>query len=190
MAKNSTPVNTPDTDPRPPRVGKGVPTPTRKEREAARQRPLVPTDRKLAAKEARAKMSVARERARLGMAAGEERYLPERDKGAQRKFTRDYIDARFSVGEFMIPVMFVVIILTFLPSRDIQSLGILALWAFFFLAVADCIFLSFKLKSLIRKKFVVSDPQRGTSWYAAMRALQLRMMRLPKPQVKRGQYPR
>ncbi|MCU1443346.1 MAG: Membrane protein, partial [Cryobacterium sp.] len=26
-------------------------------------------------------------------------------------------------------------------------------------------------------------------WYAAMRALQLRVMRLPKPQVKRGQFP-
>lgn len=190
MAKKSAPIDVPDsTEPEQPRVGKGVPTPTRKEREAARQRPLVPNDRKEAARNARAQMNTARDRARMGMAAGEERYLTERDKGAQRRFTRDYVDARFNVGEFMIPVMFVVIILTFLPSRDIQSLGILALWAFFFIAVADCIFLSFRVKNMIKKKFVVSEPQRGTSWYASMRALQLRVMRLPKPQVKRGQFP-
>ena len=29
----------------------------------------------------------------------------------------------------------------------------------------------------------------GLRWYAAMRALQLRPLRLPKPQVKRGQFP-
>jgi hypothetical protein len=31
--------------------------------------------------------------------------------------------------------------------------------------------------------------QKGNRWYAAMRALQLRLMRLPKPQVKRGNFP-
>ena len=31
--------------------------------------------------------------------------------------------------------------------------------------------------------------ERGLGWYAAMRSLQMRFMRLPKPQVKRGEYP-
>lgn len=188
MAKNSTPLDAPGAhEPAQPTVGKGAPTPTRKEQEATRQRPLVSNDRKEAAREARAKMNAVRDRARIGMAAGEERYLPERDKGAQRRFVRDYVDARFNVGEFMIPIMFVVIILTFLPQAEL--VGILALWVFFFVAVADCIFLSFRVKSMIKKKFQVTDPQKGTSWYAAMRALQLRVMRLPKPQVRRGQHP-
>jgi hypothetical protein len=39
-------------------------------------------------------------------------------------------------------------------------------------------------------KFGASKVERGLRWYAAMRALQLRMIRLPKPQVKRGQYPK
>ena len=32
-------------------------------------------------------------------------------------------------------------------------------------------------------------PEKGLRFYAAMRALQMKPMRLPKPQVKRGQFP-
>lgn len=190
MAKKTTPTDLPEpAETEHPRVGKGAPTPTRREREAALQRPLVPGDRKQANKDARAKMSLAREKARVGMAAGEERFLPERDKGAQRRFTRDWVDARFNVGEFMIPIMFIVIILTFLPDLTVQSVGILVLWAFFAAAVLDCIWLSMRLKAKIKERFNVDAAQKGTAWYASMRALQLRVMRLPKPQVKRGQFP-
>ena len=59
------------------KAGKGAPTPSRAQQEAARKRPLVPDDRKEAAKQARAKAAEARERARVGMAAGDERYLPD-----------------------------------------------------------------------------------------------------------------
>ena len=169
-------------------AGKGAPTPTRKQQEAANKRPLVPGDRKLAAKQARAKSAEARERARLGMAAGDDKYLPLRERGPQKKFVRDYVDARFNVGEFMIPVMFLVIILTFFPDPAVQTYGILALWAFFLVAVIDCVILGFILKRKVEAKFGADKAER-VRWYAAMRALQLRAMRLPKPQVKRGQYP-
>jgi len=169
-------------------TGKGQPTPSRRVQEAANKRPLVPDDRKLAAKQARAKSSEARERARLGMAAGEDKYLPLRERGPQKRFARDYIDARFNVGEFMIPVMFLVILLTFFPDPSVQTYGILALWAFFLVAIVDCIVLGFILTKKIEAKFGADRAER-VRWYAAMRALQLRVMRLPKPQVKRGQYP-
>lgn len=168
-------------------AGKGRPTPSRKEREAARKRPLVPNDRKEAAKAARAKMNEARERARIGMANGEERYLPTRDKGPQKKFVRDYVDARWGVGEFMIPVMFAVIIVSFVPGLDVYA--ILALWAFFLVAVLDATILGFLVKRRLAEKFGASKVERGVRWYAAMRSLQLRVLRLPKPQVKRGEFP-
>ena len=169
-------------------LGKGAPTPTRRQQEAARKRPLVPDDRKLAAREARQKSAQARERARIGMAAGEEKYLPLRERGPQKRFVRDYVDARFNVGEFMIPIMFVVIILTFIPDPLVQTYGILGLWAFFIVAVVDCVILGFTLNRKLARKFGAGNVQR-VRWYAAMRALQLRIMRLPKPTVKRGQYP-
>ncbi|WP_026851204.1 DUF3043 domain-containing protein [Glaciibacter superstes] len=169
-------------------AGKGQATPTRKEQEALRKRPLVPDDRKLAARQARAKTQEARDRARVGMAAGEDKFLPARERGPQKRYVRDYVDARFNVGEFMIPVMFLVIILTFFPDRNVQTYGILALWAFFIVAVVDCVILGFLITRKIENKFGKSKAER-VRWYAAMRALQLRVMRLPKPQVKRGQHP-
>lgn len=169
-------------------AGKGRPTPTRKEREAARKRPLVPNDRKQAAKEHREKMNAARERARIGMANGEEKYLPQRDRGPQKKWVRDYVDARISIGEFLIPVMFVVIILTFIPSVEAQTISILALWAFFLVAVLDSTLLGFIVRRKLAQKFG-ADKVEKVRWYAAMRSLQLRILRLPKPQVKRGQFP-
>ncbi|MBM7504728.1 DUF3043 domain-containing protein [Agromyces aurantiacus] len=170
------------------KAGKGAPTPSRAAQEAARKRPLVPDDRKEAARQARARASEQRERARLGLAAGEEKYLPVRDRGPQKKYVRDYVDARFSIGEVLIPVMFAVIVLTFIPSYEVQTIGIFGLWAFFLVSVVDVIILGTVLKRKLAAKFGADRVER-IRWYAAMRALQLRPLRLPKPQVKRGQYP-
>jgi hypothetical protein len=171
------------------RQGKNAPTPSRRQQEAARKRPLVPNDRKEAARQARQKTQEAREKARVGMANGDERYLTQRDRGPQRRYVRDYVDARFSIGEFLIPVMLVVIVLSFLPWAFLQVWALFALWGFFLIAVIDCIILGFLVTRRIGDKFGKSKVERGLRWYAAMRALQLRVMRLPKPQVKRGQYP-
>ncbi len=168
--------------------GKGRPTPTRKEREAARKRPLVPNDRKQAARESREKMNAARERARIGMANGEERYLPARDRGPQKRWVRDYVDARWSVGEFLIPVMLLVIVATFIPSTEAQFFSIIALWSYFLVAVLDATVLGWVVRRKLAERFG-ADRVEKVRWYAAMRALQLRVLRLPKPQVKRGQFP-
>lgn len=169
-------------------TGKGRPTPTRKEREAANLRPLVSNDRKEARRTARAQLQAERERARVGMANGEEKYLPIRDRGPQKRFVRDYVDARINVGEMLIPVMFAVIILTFFPQPEVQVIGLMALWGFFLVATIDAILLGLRLRKKIDEKFGQSRAER-IRWYAAMRSLQLRVMRLPKPQVKRGEFP-
>lgn len=168
--------------------GKGRATPTRKEKEEARKQPLVSGDRVAARRKARTQQQAQRERARIGMAAGEEKYLPVRDRGPQKRYVRDYVDARFSIGELLIPLMFLVIILTFFPQPEVQLVGIAALWVFFALAVIDTVVLGFQVTRKLAAKFG-ADRVEKVRWYAAMRALQLRLMRLPKPQVKRGQFP-
>ena len=40
-----------------------------------------------------------------GMKAGDEHYLLARDKGPVRRFIRDFVDARFSFIELMIPLL-------------------------------------------------------------------------------------
>jgi len=167
--------------------GKGRATPTRAEREAARRRPLVPKDRRLAARQARDQQSQARERARAGIAAGEERYLPIRDKGPQKRYVRDFVDARWSVGEILMPLLFLVILTYFFESIAVYAL--LAVWLVIALVVVDCLVLGVQVRRRLAAKFGASKVERGVRWYAAMRAIQLRPLRLPKPQVKRGQYP-
>lgn len=168
--------------------GKGRPTPTRKEREALNKRPLVPGDRKEAQKAAKARLAESREKARIGLAAGDERYLPVRDRGPQKRFVRDVVDSRFNIGEFLIPVMFVVIVLTLFPPV-VQVYAMLLLWVFFAIAVLDAVWLGFSVKKKLGAKFGETSVERGVRWYAAMRAFQMRVLRLPKPQVKRGQRP-
>ncbi len=53
----------------------------------------------------------------------------------------------------------------------------------------DMVFLGIRVNRRIAEKFGKDKRERGLAWYAAMRSLQMRFMRLPKPQVKRGQYP-
>lgn len=169
-------------------TGKGHPTPSRREKQAARKRPLVSNDRRAARKADRAATQAQRERARIGMANGEEKFLPARDRGPQKRFVRDYVDARFSVGELLIPLMLVVIVLTFFPQPEVQTIGLVALWAFFIVAIADVLILGFILTRKLKEKFGAGAVEK-VRFYAAMRALQLRAMRLPKPQVRRGQFP-
>ncbi len=135
----SNPTNTPAPEAAPTtstRDGRRRPARAHRRRAVPSRRPPAsgrscPNDRKEAAKQARAKQAEARDRARVGMAAGDDRYLPTRDRGPQKKYVRDYVDARFSIGEVLIPVMFLVILLTLIPDAQVQTIGILALWAFF-----------------------------------------------------------
>lgn len=165
--------------------GKGHATPSRAEREAARRQPLVPADRKAAAKDAKAKNAEARERARVGMASGDERYLTARDKGPQRRFVRDYVDARWTVAEFLMPILVVVLISTVV--KTVEYYGIIVMWGFIVIALIDASVMMYTMRRRMRAKF--STIERGLTMYAVMRAMQFRMIRLPKPQVKRGQFP-
>jgi hypothetical protein len=170
-----------------PGVGKGRPTPSRAEQEAARKRPLVANTKEAKAR-ARADLAQQREKARVGMAAGEERYLPARDKGPQRRFVRDWVDAGVHVGEGLLPFAAIVIIATFLPVPEVQMWAFVALWAYLLFAVADMVITSMRVKRAARRKFG-DRLERGLGWYGSMRTMQMRFMRLPKAQVRRGQYP-
>jgi len=186
--------STNDDAPETPAVGKGRPTPTRAEREAARRRPLV-ANTKEARAAARAELNERRNRAQAGLAAGEEKYLPARDKGPQRRWVRDYVDAGWHPAEFVMGVMVLVIIASLLPPNlGIGGFGI-AYWAYLvmmgylILAIGGMVLLSVRVKRKAAQKFGKERLERGLGWYAAMRSLQMRFMRLPKPQVKRGDYP-
>lgn len=188
MAKSSSASTSEEQQPEEEVLGKGRPTPSRKEAQAARSQPIVGNRDKEARKQQRQKMSEARERARVGMMQGDERYLTARDKGPQRRYVRDYVDARISVGEFLIPAMVIVLIMTFLPSQW-QVYSLMAIWGYLALSILDAVLLGFTMKRKLAAKFGESNVQGGFRWYAAMRAMQFRLLRMPKPQIKRFQFP-
>lgn len=169
--------------------GKGRPTPSRKESQSLRAQPLVGSANSPATKASKQQVNDARERARQGYAAGEDKYLPARDKGPQRRFVRDYVDARTSFGEWMLPLMLLIVILTFVPDPNIQLVSTLTIWAYVVVLAIDSVVLTFRMMKRITAKFGAGKVESGLRWYAIMRTLQLRQLRLPKPQVRRGQYP-
>ncbi|MEO5534776.1 MAG: DUF3043 domain-containing protein [Pseudolysinimonas sp.] len=186
MARISKSEPTPEVEPDS-ASGKGHATPSRKEQEAARRRPLVPSDRRLAARQNRATAATERDRARVGMAAGDDKYLPLRDKGPQKRYIRDYVDARFSAGELMMPLLVVVLIGSFVPV--VGEYAFFAFYAFFIFIAADTIYLIVQVNKRLAAKFGKAKVERGVRWYAISRAIQMRFLRLPKPQVKRGAFP-
>lgn len=175
---------------RDPRAKTG-PTPTRKEREAARRRPLVASKDKEAKARYKEIERAEREKARVGLMNGDERYLTARDRGPQRRYVRDFVDARFSIGELFIPVALVMLIFgMFAGNTEFQLIVNVVVYGLLALVVLDSVILRFTLRGRLAAKFGGTDRiERGLTFYAIMRAIQMRPLRVPKPQVKRRQYP-
>lgn len=172
-------------------AGKGRPTPTRKQSQAANKRPLVPDDRRAAAKADREKKRAVRDLEYKAMQSGDEKNLPYRDRGPVRRYIRDYVDARWNVGEyFLFLAMAFLVITLFANQAPALALGaILALYIVVLVAIIDAFVMWRMLKKRLLAKFGEDQLIRGTTMYAVMRAFQIRRARLPKPQVKHGQFP-
>jgi hypothetical protein len=167
--------------------GKGHATPTRKEAEAAaKARAKVPRTRKEQAAANRSSKNESSARVRQGMRNGEERYLLPRDKGPVRRFIRDFIDARFSFIELIIPLLIITMIMGYSGNPRLASIGNALLFGSIVLVVMDMAFMRFRLRRQLAARFP-DAPLKGTTYYALTRAMQMKFMRLPKPKVKIGQ---
>lgn len=162
--------------------------PKQSEQVARNRRPLVPEDRKEAKRQMQDKMRVERQKARLGFERGEDKYLPPRDKGPVRRYVRDFVDARLSIGTAAMPVMIAVLALTFINDPQWRLVATAVLWGFVVIVVLDSVLMSWQLRRAIRAKFGEKDAK-GHGWYATMRSVQLPFMRMPKPQTKLFKYP-
>ena len=170
---------------------KNRPTPTRKEQEAKRRQPLVVTDRKAARDQDRLRRRESQLRMREAMQTGDDRYLPPRDKGPVKRFIRDYVDARRNVGEFLLPVMVLVLAMTFL-TRQFPALYLLIFlltYGVIAVGIIDAWLMWRGLKRRLVEKFGAGGIPKGSVMYAVMRAMQMRRTRQPRPQTTRGSYP-
>jgi hypothetical protein len=171
-------------------AGKGRPTPSRKEAEAARKQSLkLPKDPKAARKASRERDRDARAQQRAALMAGDERALPARDQGPVKRYVRDFVDSRFTIAEYFIFVALAVLVLGFVPNPVVQLAVSISWMALIALVAFDEIFLLVRLNMALRKRFPDKAERKGALWYAGLRTLQLRRFRLPPPRVRRGDTP-
>jgi len=178
---------TPEAPPNPPQVvkpgGKGRPTPKRRDVEKRRRQPITaPANRREAYKRLREKQAAERARIRAGMARGEEEHLLKRDRGPVRRLARDYVDARRTVGSYL---MYAIVLLSMLPIPIARLLVLFAPPVLLLVVFAEGIMLSRGIKKLAAERFPNED-RSGVGMYAAMRAMQIRRLRIPNPQVNIG----
>jgi len=166
---------------------KGRPTPTRKEAEAAaKARAKPPRTRRGQVAAQRGVKGESSQRVRQGMRNGEEKYLLPRDKGPVRRFIRDFVDSRFSFIELIIPLLVVTMVLGYSGNSTLASFGNAILFGSILLVIVDMMMLRFRLRRQLGARFP-DESVKGTTYYAVTRAMQMKFMRLPKPQVKIGQ---
>ena len=177
------------TQTRHPEAPKGRPTPKRSVAQSQRRSVANTTmSRKEAAKRQREERRAALERQRQALASGDERYLPARDKGPVRRFARDFVDSRFHIAEWFLPMAVVILVLSMVQVAQLQNIALLLWLVVIVMIVLDSVVTGLRLKKALAERFP-DENRRGAVAYALMRTLQMRRLRLPKPQVKRGERP-
>jgi cation transport ATPase len=145
---------------------KDAPTPTRKQAQAARMERLHPT-----------------------LTPKEQRKADRTERSPERQLARNFVDTRWTVAEFLMPVM----ILVMAGSMITLSMGLVAasnvillsIWVLFAAAVIQTWFLWRGFKRLLAERHPNASTQ-GLMMYLLNRSMMLRRFRQPSPVIKRG----
>lgn len=180
-----------------PNEKKGRPTPKMKQAQAAGIRPLVPVDRKASAKAAKARLREKENAEYEAMQKGDINHMPKAERLPWRIYIRDYVDARFNLGEWFFPVVFAILIASMLVTSLVQNqwvsiIMMLCMYGYLIAVIIDVWLMWRKLKAKLIAKYGESSVAKGSRSfsYAWNRAIQMRRWRLPKPRYpKRGHWP-
>jgi hypothetical protein len=157
---------------------KGRPTPSRKEAEDARRNRVTRT---LTKKEARAETTRQNrvERAKS---------MSARESVPEKALMRDYVDSRFSIGEFLLPALVIILALTFLSTAipRIALISTIAMYAFILLVLVDCFVMWRGFKKVLAQRLPKASPK-GLLMYGMNRSIQIRRFRMPAARIKRGE---
>ncbi len=157
---------------------KGRPTPSRKEAEQARRQRVTRT---MSKKEARRETSRYNriERARS---------VSAREAVPEKALMRDYVDSRFSIGEFLLPALVVILALTFLSTTipRIAVLSTVAMYAFILVVLFDGFLMWRGFKRVLAQRLPKAS-SKGLLMYGMNRTIQIRRFRMPAPRIKRGE---
>ncbi len=145
-----------------------------------------PANRKEAMKRSREKAREQRAEARAGMMAGKEEYLTARDKGPERRLVRDIVDSRRNAASYFLPGALIVVLGSSGTMPSYVQLAANVFWVLLALSVViDSFILTRRVRRLVGERFPKARV-RSLYWYAIMRSLNFRKLRMPAPQVKLG----
>lgn len=168
----------------PEQLGKGRPTPKRADARKTR-RTATPTNRKEAATLQREKSREARQLARKALLTGDEKHLPPRDAGPERRLARDMVDSHFTLGQVFFAVIFIAFAISLVQNVVVRNVANVAALLGLTAMVIDSARHGRRAKLAVATRFGASEV-RGISSYAFMRAFLPRRFRRPPPKVKRG----
>ncbi len=165
-------------DVRDPSGRKPGPTPSRKEAEAARRQRVTQTYSK---RESRAMASRSTRSDRM-------RAMAARDNTPEKALMRDYVDARFSIGEVLLPALVLILATSFLNTVFPQAAAIatFVMYTYVLLVIGDLFLMWRGFKKVLAAR-LPGTSTRGLLFYGANRAIQIRRFRIPAPRVKRGE---
>lgn len=166
-------------------AGKGRPTPKRSEAERRRRPYTAPKDRKEATRASRDRQRTDRTRRMEAVRRGEEWALPARDRGPVKALARDYVDSKRRVSEYYMYGLLVLLVLLFIRAPIVQTIVPLLVLAAVLIMAIEGILIGRRAKALAAER-LPGQSTRGLALYSAMRALQIRRLRVPKPRVKPG----
>jgi len=167
-------------------AAKGRPTPKRSEAERRRRQPYTaPKDRKEASRVSRDRQRADRTRRMEAVRRGEEWAMPPRDRGPVKALARDYVDSQRRVSEYYMYGLLVLLVLLFVPSLLVKTIVPLLVLAAVLVMAIEGVYIGRKVKALAAER-LPGESTRGLGLYAAMRALQIRKLRVPKPRVNPG----
>lgn len=181
LRRKSAPVAEPEPAPKAP-AGPGVPkarpTPSRKEAEAARRQRVRTTvsnreSRQVAARQARAERM---------------RSMAARDQTPEKSLMRDYIDARWNLGEFLLPSVVVILAITLLGSYlpQLAVITTMVMYLFILAVIVDGFLMWRGFKRVLAER-VPNAQTKGVLMFGMTRSTQIRRFRLPPPRIKRGE---
>ena len=108
---------------------KNAPTPKRKDAEKANKVNSISAPQTKATKgRDKAAIKARRLEQRAAFMRGEESALPFRDKGPVKRFVRNYIDSRRSIGEYFLPVVAGVLVLSIVHNKFVSLIAILFMY--------------------------------------------------------------
>jgi hypothetical protein len=169
--------------------GKGRPTPSRKEAEAAaraRAKASAAGDRRAAASGDRAARAAHMARTREALKTGDDRYLPARDKGPVKRFVRDFVDTKITFSEWALPLVLVTLAGGFVASQDAARLISNFTTVYILVVAINLVALRLQLGRQLAQRFP-GQSTKGLNFYLFSRALQLRWIRQPRPQRSIGE---